>query len=154
MVYLCNCHGSTTNDDWRSLGAKVAIGPSANNYIPEPVTTFFLQNWLDSRTASQAAQTAFDTSVPFYSLVFPPAATTQFTPVTQSVWCGEEWVENGCEGESPITHAKYRYSCFKAKYCDTTVEVPSGVNLAPHENVASSALVVTGDGGLRFNWTY
>ncbi|MFT4636861.1 MAG: hypothetical protein ACI8T1_000169 [Verrucomicrobiales bacterium] len=36
MVYMCNCWGSTLNDDWLAAGAEVSVGSRFNNYMPEP----------------------------------------------------------------------------------------------------------------------
>ncbi len=71
MVYMCNCYGSCSNDDWLSIGAKVSIGSDKNDWMPEPMTTFFIQNWLNHRTASDAAQDAYNRTVPFYKPIFP-----------------------------------------------------------------------------------
>ncbi len=154
LVYMCNCHGSTTNDDWTAIGAKACVGARGLNYMPEPVTTFFMQYWLDGRSASEAARKSCDDAKPLFSLIFPPNAVTQYMTVTETVWCGEEWVNDGCECTNWVTGKKYKCGCLKAKYCDVSVTVPSGVNLTPNENIVSSELLTAGDGNIRFDWTY
>jgi hypothetical protein len=66
MVYMCNCYGRTVIEDWLAIGAKVAIGPSRVNYMPEPTTTFFLNNWFGGMTASDAAHDAYERALIFF----------------------------------------------------------------------------------------
>ena len=35
MVYMCNCYGSTVNDDWLAAGAKASVGSHMNDMMPE-----------------------------------------------------------------------------------------------------------------------
>jgi hypothetical protein len=139
LVYLCNCYGQTTNNDWTTIGAKVSIGPYQINYMPEPMTTFFMNDWISGQfTASQAAQRSWNGSIPWYSLVYPPVATTQFQSATVRYPCGGSW---------DITKFPW---VWVTKYCSVTVQVPVGVNLTPHPNILSSRPVFLGNGELRF----
>jgi hypothetical protein len=44
-VYMMNCVGSSLNQAWLDAGAKASSGSLRNNYLPEPTTYFFWQNW-------------------------------------------------------------------------------------------------------------
>ena len=44
-VYMMNCVGASLNQAWIDAGAKVSSGSIRNNYLPEPTTFFFWQNW-------------------------------------------------------------------------------------------------------------
>lgn len=46
MVYMCNCVSGTLLDDWLHIGAKVALGSDSINYMPEPQTTFFFEDFV------------------------------------------------------------------------------------------------------------
>lgn len=54
MVYMMNCVGSSLNQAWIDAGARASAGTRANNYLPEPTTYFFWQNW----QAGQGFETA------------------------------------------------------------------------------------------------
>lgn len=53
MVWQCNCYGSTLNDCWRGLGAKVTGGAQFVNFYP---TRFkgFIKRWQDGETFAGA----------------------------------------------------------------------------------------------------
>lgn len=72
MVYMCNCYGSTLNDDWVSIGAEASVGSKMNDYMPEPMTTFFLHNWLNGQKIKDAAKNAYNSTIPFYVPIYPP----------------------------------------------------------------------------------
>lgn len=56
LVHMCNCFGGTTNDDWLAIGAKVSVGSPAMDWMPEPMNTFFWNDFLNSdKRVSQAA---------------------------------------------------------------------------------------------------
>jgi hypothetical protein len=69
-VYMCNCFGSTLNDDWRAIGARVSVGSLRNNYMPEPMITSFWDGFVknDSRV-TQAASDAFAAASLVWQLV-------------------------------------------------------------------------------------
>lgn len=66
-VFMCNCYGSTVNDDWIAIGAKTSVGTYHNNYMPEPMTTFFLNDWMGGFRVTDAAQRAYNATKPFYA---------------------------------------------------------------------------------------
>jgi hypothetical protein len=67
LVYMCNCYGSTLNEAWTAIGAKVAIGPKCNDYMPEPMTSEFLILWAEKgECASDAALHAYNYSKAAY----------------------------------------------------------------------------------------
>jgi hypothetical protein len=75
LVYMCNCEGSSLNDDWLAIGAKTSVGSRRNNYMPEPMLTDFWNDFVkNDKQAADAADRAFDASAPIWSLV--PGYTT------------------------------------------------------------------------------
>jgi GH24 family phage-related lysozyme (muramidase) len=62
-VYMMNCVGSSLNDAWLKAGAKVSSGSRGNNYLPEPTTFFFWQNWKAGQNFESAATGAFKATV-------------------------------------------------------------------------------------------
>lgn len=69
-VYMCNCQGSTVNDDWLGIGAKVSVGSRGNNYMPEPMLSDFWSQFVkDDKRAADAAARSYASSVPMWSLV-------------------------------------------------------------------------------------
>lgn len=70
LVYMCNCKGGNTNDEWLSIGAKTVVGTVNNNYMPEPQFTYFFNDFvINGKTALQAANDSWAASRPFYTLV-------------------------------------------------------------------------------------
>jgi hypothetical protein len=56
LVHMCNCFGATTNDDWLAIGAKTAVGAPLMNWMPEPMITFFWDDFVKKdKRAIQAA---------------------------------------------------------------------------------------------------
>jgi hypothetical protein len=56
LVHMCNCFGGTTNDDWLSIGAKTSVGAPLMNWMPEPMITFFWDDFVkNDKRATQAA---------------------------------------------------------------------------------------------------
>jgi len=130
LVYMCNCKGSTLNDDWLEIGAKVSIGPKQNNYMPTPTTPFFLFNWTAGNKAKNAAKNAYKASIPFFTPFLPPSFEPQYTD-TQIQYPCPEW-------DDPT------------KICYKTISIPSVPKLILNEKIASSKLVVSGDKDIRF----
>lgn len=58
-VYMMNCVGSSLNQAWLDAGAKVSSGALRNNYLPEPTTFFFWQNWKDGQPFEAAVTSAY-----------------------------------------------------------------------------------------------
>lgn len=58
-VYMMNCIGSSLNDAWIAAGAKVSSGSIRNNYLPEPTTHFFWENWKAGQSFETAATGAY-----------------------------------------------------------------------------------------------
>lgn len=74
-VYMCNCEGSSLNDDWLAIGARVAVGSRRNNYMPEPMLSDFWQKFVKGdKHVAEAAATSWTTSAPIWSLL--PGYTT------------------------------------------------------------------------------
>lgn len=70
LVHMCNCFGSTLNDDWQAIGAKVSVGARFNNYMPEPMNTFFWEDFLKKdKTVDKSAADSHTFTVPFYSIL-------------------------------------------------------------------------------------
>lgn len=70
LVHMCNCFGSTLNDDWQAIGAKVSVGARFNNYMPEPMNSFFWEDFLKKdKTVEKSAADSHTFTVPFYSIL-------------------------------------------------------------------------------------
>ena len=46
LVYMCNCFADTLSDAWLSIGAKTSVGCKNVNFMPEPQTTFFFEDFV------------------------------------------------------------------------------------------------------------
>jgi hypothetical protein len=69
-VHMCNCFGSTLNDDWLAIGAQVSVGSRRNNYMPEPMLSYFWNGFVKSdKRVSQASSDSYSSSVPLWSVV-------------------------------------------------------------------------------------
>jgi hypothetical protein len=68
MVYTCNCYGSTVNDAWIAAGARVSVGPRELDVMPEPMTTYFFNDWLAGFSAGDAARRAYSASRALYAV--------------------------------------------------------------------------------------
>jgi hypothetical protein len=70
LVHMCNCFGATTNDDWLAIGAKTSIGSSKIDWMPEPLITFFWDDFVKKdKRASKAAADALAATRDAYALV-------------------------------------------------------------------------------------
>lgn len=58
-VYMMNCVGSSLNQAWLDAGAKVSSGAIRNNYLPEPTTFFFWNNWKQGQNFETAVTGAY-----------------------------------------------------------------------------------------------
>lgn len=58
LVHMCNCFGGTTNDDWLAIGAKTSVGAPLMNWMPEPMITFFWDDFV--KNDKRAIQSASD----------------------------------------------------------------------------------------------
>ncbi len=71
LVHMCNCFGGTLNDDWLAIGAKVSVGAPTMDWMPEPMNTFFWEDFLrKDKTVAKAAADSLAATRPFY-LVIP-----------------------------------------------------------------------------------
>lgn len=85
LVYMCECYGATTNDDWLAIGAKVSVGSKCLNFMAEPMITLFVNKYVnENKTVATAAAESFNeaktywtganTLVPQLGYATPPAA--------------------------------------------------------------------------------
>ena len=125
LVYMCNCYGSTVNDDWLAMGAQVSVGARAIDWMPEPMTTYFVRYWLAGETAHEAARKAYDRTKFFFLPIFPPTPRIIYKDVKIEYPC-PTWEE-------------------PSRICTKEFQVPDGVEFIPHTNVRQSELVVAGD---------
>jgi hypothetical protein len=130
MVYSITCKGSTLNDDWLAIGAKVAIGPKNNDYMPEPMLTFFMHYWLDGKRAKKAAMDAYRNTIPFYWAIYPPKVVTKYRNVTVKYPC-PTW-------NDPL------------KTCKKRVKVFDHVETRTNKKITDSRPIVSGKGNIRF----
>jgi len=127
MVYMCNCYGSTLNDDWRSIGADASVGSHQNDWMPEPMTTFFIHNWLSGQTAKKAAKNAYNATIPFFTPIYPPTTKIKYKTITIRYPCG-------LTGFPP-----------QIKMCKRKEKVPDGVELITNSKITETRLVVSGN---------
>lgn len=125
MVYMCNCYGSTLNDDWVAIGAKTSVGSKMNDYMPEPMTTFFIHNWLSGQKVKDAAKNAYQTTVPFFVPVYPPTTRIRYKKIKVPYPC-PTWTD-------PF------------KMCEKEVQVPDGVDLITNSKIVETQLIVGGN---------
>jgi hypothetical protein len=130
MVYMCNCFGSTLNDDWIALGAAASVGSKMNDFMPEPMTTFFLQHWLGGQKVKDAARNAYQQTIPFYGLIYPPTPQIKHKTVKVKFPCPTF--------SNPL------------KMCEKDVQIPDGVNLITNSKIIETELIVEGNGNLTF----
>ena len=130
MVYMCNCYGSTLNDDWIAIGAKASVGSKMNDYMPEPMTTFFVHNWLGGQKVRDAAKNAYQATVPFYVAVYPPTTKIRYKKIKVPYPC-PTWTD-------PL------------KMCEREVQVPDGVDLITNPKIVETELIVGGNGNTVF----
>ncbi len=124
MVYMCNCYGSTLNDDWLSIGADASVGSHQNDWMPEPMTTFFIHNWLSGQTAKKAAKNAYNATIPFFISIYRPTPKIIYKTRTIS------------------------YPCLKGgriKICKRKEKVPNGMKLITNSKIIETRLVVAGN---------
>lgn len=62
-VYMMNCWGSTLNQAWIDIGARVSSGSRDINYLPEPTTFFFFRNWKKGDPFGTAVSSAFQSTI-------------------------------------------------------------------------------------------
>lgn len=91
-VYMCNCFGSTLNDDWLRIGAKVAVGSFKNNYMPEPMISAFWNDFaLNDKRVIEAASNSYNSTkvlwqfVPGYNTPDPITGLTKIQESRQIV---------------------------------------------------------------------
>lgn len=62
-VYMMNCVGSTLNQAWIDIGAKVSAGSIRNNYIPEPTMYYFFNNWKENKSFNDSVLDAYQRTI-------------------------------------------------------------------------------------------
>jgi hypothetical protein len=83
LVHMCNCFGGTTNDDWLAIGAKTSIGAPLMDWMPEPLITFFWDDFVkNDKRASQAAADALAATRTLWQAV-PGYTTVQANGMTK-----------------------------------------------------------------------
>ncbi|MFL5742207.1 MAG: RICIN domain-containing protein [Flavisolibacter sp.] len=61
LVYMCECYGSTVNDDWSAIGARASVGSKCVNFMAEPMITLFTHKYvLENKSVSIAAAESFN----------------------------------------------------------------------------------------------
>lgn len=130
LVYMCNCYGSTTSDDWLAAGAGVCVAPKELDVMPEPMTTFFLHYWMGGKSAQDAAQSAYEASAPFFSPLLPPKPKIRYREV---------------EVNYPALGGGGTFATRTKR-----VSLPDGVEFVPNSYIQQSQLLVAGDGSAAF----
>jgi hypothetical protein len=139
MVYMCDCYSSTLNDDWTAIGARVSIG-SGDNYMAEPTTTFFMENWIAGQDADSAANNAFSSAIPYFVVAFPPQLIPRYR--TERI----RYISGG--------HMSGRPPHWVPDYSTKEVSVFDHYDSVNNDKIESSRLVVGGDSHMSFNGTY
>jgi hypothetical protein len=130
MVYMCNCYGSTLNDDWLAIGAKASVGSRELDMMPEPMTTFFIHNWVTGQKVKDAAKNAYEATIPFYIPVYPPTVEPTYRTVDVPYPC------------PTLTNL--------LRMCSKRVQIPDGLKVTPHTYVDQTKLRVAGNQNLTF----
>lgn len=130
MVYMCNCFGSTLNDDWLAIGAKASVGSRQLDMMPEPMATFFIHNWVTGQKVKDAAKNAYEATIPFYIPVYPPTVETTYRTLEVAYPC-------------PTLTDPLRM-------CTRRLQIPDGVKVTPNTYVDQTKLIVSGNQDLRF----
>ena len=67
LVHMCNCFGGTLNDDWLAIGAKVSVGAPRMDWMPEPMNTFFWDDFVkNDKTVAKAAADSLAATRPLW----------------------------------------------------------------------------------------
>lgn len=59
QVYMMNCVGSSLNQAWLDIGAKVVSGTVGNNYLPEPTMFYVWNAWKSGMSFSDSVNNAY-----------------------------------------------------------------------------------------------
>lgn len=73
LVYMTACKGSTFNPIWLDLGFKTSIGTKGNNYMPEPMFTYFWTRFTNGETAEAAARKSWMKAKEMWQFVYVPS---------------------------------------------------------------------------------
>lgn len=69
MVYMCNCFGDSVSTAWQAIGAKMVLGCSNINYMPEPQINNFFDNFVKrGMDANSANLKSFEDSKQFWTI--------------------------------------------------------------------------------------
>jgi hypothetical protein len=69
LVYMCNCVGGSTNDDWVAAGADASVGSKCYNALTEPMITLFMNKFIkENKTVNVSAAESFKESKAFWTL--------------------------------------------------------------------------------------
>jgi len=80
LVYMMNCYGSRFNDAWCRLGFKTSVGSQDENWMPEPMFTFFWTRFRNGETAEDAARKAWEASRELWQVIHRPECRLVPTP--------------------------------------------------------------------------
>ncbi len=80
MVFGLNCYGASLAPTWLALGAKVANGAAAVNWLPEPSLSVFLRGWLSGQPFSQALEHSHRTALRWGRVIWRPDRNGQDDP--------------------------------------------------------------------------
>lgn len=69
LVYMCNCYGASLAAAWHKIGAKTVLGCEDVNYMPEPQTTYFFDDFVKKgNSAKEACRRSFEASNNLWSV--------------------------------------------------------------------------------------
>lgn len=98
LVYMMNCHGSKFNDAWLDLGFKTAVGSEGDNWMPEPMFTFFWTRFRNGETAQEAARKAWEVSKTMWQAIHHPEC--RLVHIPQPPFIDLECIDNAKIAES------------------------------------------------------
>ncbi|BBO18901.1 conserved hypothetical protein [Candidatus Brocadia pituitae] len=101
-----------------------------NDYMPELMTTFFIHNWLGGQKVKDAAKNAYNVTIPFYTIVYPPTTRIRYKKIKVQYPC-PTW-------NDPL------------KMCQREVDVPDGVDLVTNSKIVETELIAGGNGNTVF----
>jgi hypothetical protein len=81
LVYMTNCKASTFNSIWTDLGFKTSIGAKGDNYMPEPMFTYFWTRFMNGETAKAAARKSWLDAKRIWQFIYVPSCRMTWQPM-------------------------------------------------------------------------
>lgn len=72
LMYMMNCQGSKFSDTWLKVGFKTSVGAKGNNWMPEPMFTYFWTRYRNGEAADYAAAKSWEDSKNLWQMIYVP----------------------------------------------------------------------------------